>query len=625
MKSEQADIVVLGGGPAGSTFASIVKKYSPETKVVVLEKARFPRWHVGESTIPVANGVFRELGVFNKLLESNFVKKMGVTFVWGQDRIPWSADYLKLGGLGDRLNQSDIIDVTGQDFTQLGKSGIQEIPFSAFNVRRAEFDHMLLNQARYFGAEVREETVVTKVVKNCPNQAHTICWRNKRSESGQIAANFVLDATGLAHVMTQGEREYDSGLNNFAVYGYLSDAEWKVTFNGTREQSAVFIASVEQGWIWYFPVDKETISVGAVTNTQHFKENLSEKDKETFFWEMLNACPEVSALVKNAYLRDDVLPNGDRVGLSRDWSSWAKQPVGPGWAAAGDAAVFVDPILSTGVTLALQSGHRAAYTYLTAQKRPDVPGESLWRAYADYLRGEYGSFLTLARYFYGNNKASSSWWWTAQKIVNAAGQLELTDRDSFTMASAGFFPIPRVFGQRAEVVAPMLEQLSGTQSSLVEIYQKSGVPDDENLLNYAFKVLTPFRLDVRTEPRLNSESAAQLEIYYDLVPKEIGFYHRIAAVPTRISPTLRPVVEAMQQACSVSELVEKAGVLLRSQVLAQVLDTETLRQAVLSLVRVAAMKGFIQLDSLTANKHDSDSTAQRDAADERLYSAMRAS
>ena len=96
MRTETCDCVVIGGGPAGSTFAAIAKKYAPEARVVLLEKERFPRWHIGESTIPAANGVFKDLGVYDALLASDFVKKMGVTFVWGQDRTPWHADSLTL-------------------------------------------------------------------------------------------------------------------------------------------------------------------------------------------------------------------------------------------------------------------------------------------------------------------------------------------------------------------------------------------------------------------------------------------------------------------------------------------------------------------------------------------------
>jgi flavin-dependent dehydrogenase len=592
MPHERCDCVVLGGGPAGSTFASIVKKYAPGASVVVLEKARFPRWHIGESTIPVANGVFKDLEVYDAMLESTFVKKMGVTFVWGRDRIPWSADYLTLGKHTANRGQNDVLEVTGQDFSALlGPGNTRDTPYSAFNVRRAEFDKMLLDRTKAFGADVREGTMAREVLRDAEGRVTAVRWEDDRGRSGIIETPFVLDATGLSHMMTRGQREYDDTLNNFAVHGYLSGAEWKVNFSGRRDHSTVFIAAVEKGWIWYFPIGQDLMTVGAVTNTRHFKDCLKGIDLESFFWEMLRACPEVADLVKDARLRDDILPCGARVSACQDWSSWAKQPVGAGWASAGDAAMFVDPILSTGVTLALQTGHRAAYTFLTARARPELSSRSLWHAYGNYMRGEYGAYLKLARFFYGNNKAAPSWWWEAQQLVNASGKLELNDRQAFTMATAGFFPIPRAFGNDAHIVYPMIQHLSGTTGNVYRIYHDAGVPEPDDLERRSFDVLTRFRLDLRTEPGLERDRMGQLDVYLDLVPEELGFYHRMSAVPCRIAPAMAPVVDAMARHRRVADLCAEAPALVASGVSAP----EAVRRATLEIVRVAAMKGFVRI------------------------------
>lgn len=595
MRVEHCDCVVLGGGPAGSTFAAIAKKYAPEASIVLLEKERFPRWHIGESTIPAANGVFEDLGVYQTLLASDFVKKMGVTFIWGQDRQPWNADYLTLATSTRQHNGCDIIDVTGQDFEKLlGEGNKQDTPYSAFNVDRARFDELLLNNARSFGADVREGTRATAARR--AGTKHVIAWEDDRGASGEIHADFVLDATGLSHLMTKGERVYDETLNNFAVHGYLRRAEWKVRYSGTKDRSTVFIAAVEKGWIWYFPLGEDLMTVGAVTNTRHFKDRLEHVDLETFFWEMVRSCPEVAGLVEDAELRDDVLPRGARVAACRDWSSWAKNPVGDGWAAAGDAAMFVDPILSTGVTLALQTGHRAAYTWLTQRRSPEIPREGLWRAYADYLRGEYGAFLKLARYFYGNNKAAPSWWWQAQTLVNASGRLNLSDRQAFTMATAGFFPVPRALGAAAEVVVPLLQGITGGGKGLEEIYSVPGVPEPGQLRARRYEVVVPFRLDVRTEPGLERGVMGRLEIYHDLVTEELEMTHRLAAVPTRVAPTLAPLVSAMQRCSSVEDLLALAPSVLPDH------DREEVEQAALALVRTALLKGFVRLESLPTSQ-----------------------
>lgn len=590
MKTEHADVVVLGGGPAGSTFAAIAKKYAPEAKIVLLEKCRFPRWHIGESTIPAANGVFEDLGVYQALLESDFVKKMGVTFIWGRDRQPWSADYLTLRTITRQSGGADIIEVTGQDFEKLlGPGQTQRTPYSAFNVERSRFDKLLLDNTRRLGADVREGTKATGATRIEGSSAHTIAWEDDAGDRGEIRADFVLDATGLSHMLTRGERVYDQHLNNFAVFGYLRGARWKVTYSGTQDRSTVFIAAIDHGWIWYFPLGADLMTVGVVTNRNHFKDRLADVDLETFFWQSLRSCPEVSGLIDSAELRDDILPDGARVSACQDWSSWAKEPVGDGWASAGDAAMFVDPILSTGVTLALQTGHRAAYTWLTQRARPDLDGEALWRAYADYLRGEYGAFLKLARYFYGNNKAAPSWWWEAQQLVNASGRLNLPDRACFTMATAGFFPVTRALGAAAEVVVPLLQGITGGAAGLEAIYRDAGVPESERLEEARYSVVAPFRLDLRTEPGLERGRLGKLEVYHDLVNETPQMSHRLAATPARIDPSLAPVVAAMQACADVPVLLERARALLPGR------DPEALRRAVLGLVRIAAMKGFVEI------------------------------
>ena len=595
MTIEHADCVVLGGGPAGSTFAAIARKYAPDARVVVLEKARFPRWHIGESTIPAANGVLEDLGVYQAMLASDFVKKMGVTFVWGQDRQPWSADYLTLRTIAGQDRGASLLEVTGQDFEALlGPGQVQRTPYSAFNVDRARFDKLLLDNARRLGASVREGTRALGATPVDGTSAHQIPWEDDAGGSGVLTADFVLDATGLSHLLTRGERVYDDSLNNFAVHGYLRGAAWKVTYSGAEDRSTVFIAAIEHGWIWYFPLGRDVMTVGVVTNRNHFKDRLASVDLEAFFWASLRACPEVAGLVRGATLRDDILPDGARVRACADWSSWAKETVGDGWAAAGDAAMFVDPILSTGVTLALQTGHRAAYTWLTGRARPDLPAASLWRAYADYLRGEYGAFLTLARYFYGNNKAAPSWWWTAQQLVNASGRLQLADRQAFTMATAGFFPVPRALGAGAEAVVTLIRGITGAADGLEAMYRDAGVPAPDDLSLETYSIVAPFRLDLRSEPGLERGLVGRLEVYHDLVTEAAEMTHRLAAVPARIDPALAPLVTAMAGCSSVAALQLRARALYPDR------DPAALRAAVHGLVRVAAMKGFLRLGSTDA-------------------------
>jgi flavin-dependent dehydrogenase len=580
-----SDVVVLGGGPAGSTFAGIVKKYAPSLRVTLLEKARFPRYHIGESTIPVANTVLRDLEVEDRIHTTGAVKKIGITFVWGADRTPWNADYLLLRDRPADLRPDQVIDIVGQDFAGLGRPAQSE-PFTAFNVRRDRFDALLLDQARAFGVSVHEATRATAVER--ADARSLVGWQDEQGRTGTIETGFVLDATGLSSLMTRADRVRDPAMNNFAVYGYFASAGWKVTYNGASSHTTVFIASIPHGWIWYFPIAEDVMSVGVVTHRDHFRDRLAGIDLERFYRDMLADCPEIASLLAGARLRDDILPAGARVRASQDWSSWAESPVGPGWAAAGDAAMFVDPILSSGVTLALQSGHRAAYTLLTGRARPALDPTQLWRAYADYIRGEAGCFLKLARFFYGNNRAAESWWWEAQRLVNASGRLDIDPQRAFTMATAGFFPVPRALS--LEIVGPLIAGAVGTSADLRHVHEQTGVPAAADLDDLPIEPLARFRLGLRTEPHRDAP-AGQLRVFHDLVSDDPAFFHRLAVAPTDISTALAPIVDAVPRHPTVRSLKAAAPALIS----AQVAPAATLAEMAAHIVRVAAVKGFVRL------------------------------
>lgn len=587
---ESKDCVVIGGGPAGSAFAGIAAKHAPDASIVVLEKARFPRWRIGESTIPVANTVLRELGVYDALYNGGAVKKVGITFVWGTDRVPWNADYLKIAADSEQLGSQRTIDVLGQDLSTFSdRFTPTRMPFVGFNVERSRFDQMLLERARQFGVECREGVTVTEILR----ENGAVCgvrYRDDEGREGTIATRFVLDASGLSALLTRSQRVRDPEMNNFAVYGYFSGAEWKSTLSGTRAATTVFIASVSLGWIWYFPIGPDVMSVGFVTHRRHFKDALAGRDPEALYREALESCPEIRDQLRHATLRDDILPQQKRVGVTQDWSSWAESPVGEGWAAAGDAAVFVDPILSSGVTLALQSGHRAAYTWLTSRRRPEVDARQLWQAYGDYLRGEAFSFLQLARFFYGNNRSAESWWWEAQRLLNARGRLELAPLQAFSLATAGFFPVPRAIG--LEVVAPLVGKLAAG-ADFSRIHHDVGQGHERIEPHLSLVPNGTFELAMRTEP--NPKGDGTLEVYHDLISRDPELSHRIAALPSRVPPELEPVVQAMQAPIVVSDLVERAVGLLvpKGRTEAQV------REVTLELVRRAVIKGFARLENRT--------------------------
>jgi clorobiocin biosynthesis protein Clo-hal len=249
--------------------------------------------------------------------------------------------------------------------------------------------------------------------------------------------------------------------------------------------------------------------------------------------------------------------------------------------------VFVDPILSSGVTLALQSGHRAAYTWLTQRARPELDSAQLWQAYDDYLRGEAFSFLQLARFFYANNRSAESWWWEAQRLLNARGSLDLAPLQAFSLATAGFFPIPRAIG--LEVVAPLVGKLAAG-ADFSRIHEDMGLDRDAIELDLTLVPKGAFSLSMRSEP--NPKGEGILDIYHDLTSRDPELSHRIAALPSRIPKALEPIVKLMQTPIVVSELLDRAVSLLHAKGWTEA----RIRELALELVRRAVIKGFARLE-----------------------------
>ncbi|MCA9528451.1 MAG: hypothetical protein KC549_19335, partial [Myxococcales bacterium] len=209
----------------------------------------------------------------------------------------------------------------------------------------------------------------------------------------------------------------------------------------------------------------------------------------------------------------------------------------------------------------------------------------LWQAYADYMRGEAGSFLALARYFYGNNRAADSWWWQAHRVLNREGSLDLDHREAFTMATAGFFPTPRAIS--LEIMAPLLKGLAGSDADLFNVYHEAGLPAD--VAAAGIQVNVPFRLSLRAEPPPGVPAGGLLDTYWDLVCEGYEHAHRLAAVPCRMGKDLAPVALAAQRHARVADLLAEAPALVPHA------PASAVRQGALGLVANAAKKGYITL------------------------------
>jgi len=587
MAALDSDCLVLGGGPAGSTFAATLLRHAPDVRVTIIEQARFPRWQVGESVVPLINAQLHELGLFERVSQADFVKKIGNVMVWGPTRTPWSPDFLTLGET--RAADPRVLDIPGFDYRPLAGSGLPlDEPVTSFNVRRAEFDALLLTRARELGAQVLEGTRATRIARSESGKVESVSCVDDSGVAFELRPSFVVDACGLGSPLTHGQRFRDPALKHCAIVGYLRGARWKASYRGQR--AAVFVLSVARGWLWYIPLAADLISVGLVTDAAELARRPKQAALEELLMAELEAAPELREVVRGARLCDDVLPNRARVRTCQQWSSFVDAPVGPNWVAVGDAAMFVDPIIPSGVGFAMQSGHRAAYTWLTQQSRPDISSEQLWEAYAWYVRGEYGAMSQLAHFMYANNRALDTRFWRRRLLD--PWQLQLPSE--CTLSSCDFFPLPKAFGWR--VVAPLLSGIAGSQGALESVYENDGVSPD--LHGMALEVRAPLALALRSDYPTDGVRNGKLRLYRDVVTPQRDLYHRLAVLPADIPQRLAPLVDALHRYRDVDSLLAAAPQLLS----AATSERAAVERAVHELLGVTARRGFIRLSGNAARE-----------------------
>lgn len=307
------DVVIIGGGPAGSSAATTLAKAG--RRVLVLEKSRFPRFHIGESLLPYNRAVFEELGVWHKIAGAGFVVKRGAQF--------WMGD-------GSRHNRLD--------FSKGAFTGFPE----AMQVERAEFDRILLDHAREAGAEVREEHTVTS--HEVDAHGVRVAYRNGGSE-GTVRASFLIDASGLANLTANrgSLREFYEGHRKIALFTHFAG----IDMPGGEETGDILIVRRADSWFWLIPLAGGKTSVGLVMDKNIYQKS-GLKPRETF-----EAAVALTPAVRARFERAEALED---LRVTADFSYRNRALVGERVVRVGDAAGFIDPIFSSGVMLATSSG-----------------------------------------------------------------------------------------------------------------------------------------------------------------------------------------------------------------------------------------------------------------------------
>lgn len=345
---QNSRVVVIGGGPAGATASTLIAQQGYE--VELFERERFPRYHIGESLIPETYWVLKRLGMLEKMKKSPFVEKYSVQFV---------------NATGKQSAPFYFHDNKPHECSQ------------TWQVRRSEFDTMMLRNAEEHGVKVHEGARVLDVLFE-GERAVGVQVATDDGDSREVLADVVVDASGQSSVLINKFklRVPDPVLNKGVLWTYFEGAYR----DPGKNQGATIVLSLQnkQGWFWYIPMQDNIVSVGVVADFEYlFK---GRENHEATYAEEMEKCP---AVIERVSIGKKLAP----VKATKDFTYRASRAAGDGWVLVGDAFGFLDPLYSSGVLLALKSGELAADAIVEGLENGDTSRNQLGKWEEGYVEG----------------------------------------------------------------------------------------------------------------------------------------------------------------------------------------------------------------------------------------------
>lgn len=341
---------MIGGGPAGTTAATLIAQQGRQ--VALFERDHFPRFHIGESLIPETYWTLRRLNMLGKMQDSHFVRKYSVQFV------------NQRGKLSEPFY---FVDHKPHEASQ------------TWQVRRSEFDHLMLNNAREHGVRVQEGARVLEVLFE-GEKAVGVRVKVENQPEREVRAKVVIDASGQSSLLMDrlGLRVWDPVLKKAALWTY-----WKGAYRDVgRDEGTTVVIQTEgkRGWFWYIPLHDDIVSVGVVADQDYLFQNRASKEFEDIYFEEVARCPGLQPRIAGA-TRCDIFR------AQKEYTYRAKQAAGDGWVLVGDAFGFLDPLYSSGVLLALSGGAQVADAVVEGLKKGDLSEAQLRRWEPGFVAG----------------------------------------------------------------------------------------------------------------------------------------------------------------------------------------------------------------------------------------------